>query len=260
MNPDRDPVECHWAVDGEGAAVTFIHGLGSAHDAWDGIVAELSHAYQCLRYDLRGHGQSPVPPPPYVLDDFVDDLAALLDARDIAASHLVGHSLGGLIAQAFALRHPSRVASLVLLSTVAGRSQEERQAVIRLVETLERKGAAGILDQSLERWFTPAFREAHPDIIEKRRQRVLATDPAAFAAAFRVYAESDFGDEISAITAPTLIMTGENDVGSNPRIARYMHDKIAGSQLVIIPDLHHNILLEGTAFVAGRIRDFLAGV
>lgn len=260
MSPEREPGQSFCVVDGDGAAVTFIHGLGSAHDAWDGIVAQLSHAYQCQRYDLRGHGQSPVPPPPYALDDFVDDLAALLDARGISASHLIGHSLGGLIAQAFALRYPRRVSSLVLLSTVAGRTPEERQAAIKLVETLEEKGAAGILDQALERWFTPAFRAANPEIIEARKLRVLSTDPAAFAASFRVYAESDFSDEISTITAPTLIMTGENDGGSNPRIARYMHEKIAGSQLVIIPELRHNILLEGTAFVAGRIRDFLAGV
>jgi pimeloyl-ACP methyl ester carboxylesterase len=254
---ESESVQCNFQVDGDGPLVTFIHGIGSAIAGWDGIVAELSDRFRCLRYDLRGHGESPLPPLPYGLDEYVADLAALLDRLDVSTTHLVGHSLGGMIAQGYALRYPERVGKIVLVSTVNGRNAEERQAIVNLVETLEREGAANILDRAIERWFTADFVAANPDVIARRKARVLATDADAFAAAFRTYAEQEYDQEIRDIRVPTLIMTGEYDVGANVRMARLMHERIPGARLEILTDLRHAVLAEAPGLVASHITGFL---
>ena len=166
-------IRSNFQVDGDGPWVTFIHGIGSAIEGWDGIVAELSDRFRCLRYDLRGHGESPLPPLPYGLDEYVADLAALLDRRDVPATHLVGHSLGGMIAQGYALRHPERVGKIVLVSTVAGRNAEERQAIVGLVETLEREGAASILDPVCD---LITLISQSPQALLKRLQRIVRSE------------------------------------------------------------------------------------
>ena len=253
-------VRTHAELEGEGPLIAMIHGIGASTASWAGLVPLLRDRFACLSYDLRGHGRSEVVPGPTRLDDYVDDLAALFDQRGIADAHLAGHSLGGVIAQAFALRYPERTRSAILVSTAACRTAEEREAILALARTVEREGAAFIMERAMERWFTPAFQQAHPEVIARRKAGVLATDPAAFADAFRVYAESDLGDALRGIAAPTLILTGENDVGSNPRIARAMAERIPGAEVEILPELRHAVLLEAPALVAERIAAFVTRV
>jgi pimeloyl-ACP methyl ester carboxylesterase len=248
----------HAQLAGEGPPITLIHGIGASTDSWAGVVPLLEDRFACLSYDLRGHGLSEVMPGRTELADYVDDLATLLDERGIADTHLAGHSLGGVIAQAFALRHRERVRSAILVSTAGCRTAEERAAILALAGTVEREGAAEIMERAMARWFTPAFQAAHPEVIERRKARVLATDPAAFADAFRVYAESDLCQELDRMAVPTMILTGEHDVGSNPRIARAMAERIPGAEVEILPDLRHAVLLEAPALVAERIAVFVA--
>ena len=257
MTGSATSVRTHARSDGEGSPIAMIHGIGASTDSWAGLVPLLSDRFACLSYDLRGHGLSEVVAGDYGLDAYVDDLAALLDARGIADTHLAGHSLGGVIAQAFALRYPERTRSAILVSTAACRTPEEREAILGLARTAAREGAAFIMERAIERWFTPGFQAAHPEAIARRKARVLETDPASFASAFRIYAESDLCGELHRIAAPTLILTGENDVGSNPRIARAMAARIPSAELEIFPDLRHAVLLEAPALVAERIAAFV---
>ena len=122
-------IRLRYRIEGEGPWLVLIHGVGNRLEAWDGVVAALGGRFRTLRWDLRGHGASDKPPGPYALDDFVSDLKGLLDAHGIERCHLAGFSLGGLVAQAMALAHPAQLDRLVLLSTVAGRSAEERERV-----------------------------------------------------------------------------------------------------------------------------------
>ena len=248
----------HAELEGEGPPIVLIHGIGASTESWAGLVPLLKGRFACLSYDLRGHGRSEVVPGRYGLDAYVDDLAALMNARGIDACHLAGHSLGGVIAQAFALRFPGRTKSTILVSTAACRTAEEREAILGLARTVEREGAAFIMERAMERWFTPAFRQAHPEVIARRKARVLETDPESFANAFRIYAESELGDRLHRIAAPSLILTGENDVGSNPRIAEAMAERIPDAELEIFPELRHAVLLEAPALVAERIAAFVA--
>jgi len=114
------PVRSAVSLEGDGPPLFLIHGIGASRHSWDGVVQRLSQKYRCITYDLRGHGLSPVPPPPYSLDDLVEDLEALRQELGIAKAHFIGHSLGGMIGPAYARRYPERVLSLGLLSTAAG--------------------------------------------------------------------------------------------------------------------------------------------
>lgn len=251
-------VTLNYRVDGNGPnKLVCIHGVGSYLEAWNGVVARLPDQFTVLTADLRGHGRSARIKGRYEIDDFVGDILALAGHAGFGRFHLAGFSLGGLIAQRLALTHADRLEKLVLLSTVAGRSPEERQAVLGRLAALTASQPSAHHAASLSRWLTEDFQERNPDVIAELRRRDAENDPACYAAAYRVLAETDFGGILDQIRAPTLVITGEDDQGSNPRMARHMHEQIRGSRLEILPGLRHSILVEAPDLVAGLMADFL---
>ena len=243
--------------EGAGPDLLLVHGVGGDLEAWDGVVAELKGAFRTIRFDLRGHGRSAKPPGPYRLDDFVADTLAVMDAFGVPRCHLAGHSLGGLIAQGMALSHPNRIDRLVLFSTVAGRNREERQAVAKRLAIVADGAPGDHFERSLPRWFSEDFLAANPERIAELAARNRANDSAAYAAAYRVLATTDLAPRLGAIRAPTLIATGDGDIGSNPRMAKLMHEAIGGSSLHIFGGLRHAVLEEAPGRVAALLAAFL---
>jgi len=246
-------------VEGAGDPLVLIHGVGAGLEVWEGVAARLRDRYRVVRYDQRGHGRSDKTPGPYTVEVFSDDLRGLLDALAIERAHVSGHSLGGLVAQRFALDYPARLRKLALISTVAGRTDEEQRRVEERLAMVATGIAGDHFRASLDRWFTDAFRAANPQLLAEYAARNQANDPACYAAAYRVLATTDLAERLPEIEAPTLIMTGEHDQGSNPRMARLMHARINGSVLHILPGLRHSILIEAPDLVADILGDFLAG-
>ncbi|MBC6440427.1 MAG: alpha/beta fold hydrolase [Rhodospirillales bacterium] len=254
---DNNSIGLRARVEGEGPDLMLVHGVGSNLDSWNGVAAALDGRFRTIRLDLRGHGESDKPAGRYELDNFVSDVLAVRNHLDIERCHLAGHSLGGLVAQGFALGHPDRLDRLMLLSTAAGRTDEERARVEARL-TAGSKGLPGEhFEKSLERWFTPAFIQDNPDAIAHYAGQNKKNDPAAYASAYRVLAQTDLADRLSDITAPTLVATGDSDIGSNPRMALLMHERIAGSSLHILGTLRHSILAEAPERVAALIGAFL---
>ena len=237
--------------------VVLIHGLAGTLHLWDRVVPRLETRFHVLRYDLRGHGKSDLPDGEWSLDDFVGDLVALLDSRGIAAAHVVGFSLGGLIVQKLALDHPERVKRLVILSAIAGRTEEEREKVRQRLRNVENDDVETNIALGVERWFSPEFRRNHPDLVQQRIDTYLATNRRGYLNAHRVFVTSDLADELHRIDRPTLVMTGEFDPGSNARMARFMHQAIAGASLEILPGLRHAVLVEAPQVVAEKLDAFL---
>lgn len=255
---DRGGAALNYRIEGSGPRpLVCIHGVGSYREAWDGVIAGLSDDFRILTFDLRGHGHSSRVKGRYEIDDFVGDALALADHAGFGQFDLAGFSLGGLIAQRIALAHPQRVRRLVLLSTVSGRLPEERERVLSRLAALQAGDRGSHYDASLSRWLTEDFQARNPALIAQLRQRNAENDPDCYAAAYRVLAETDFGGLIDQIHKPTLIATGEDDQGSNPRMALYMHERITGSRLHILPGLRHSLLNEAPAQVAALMRDFL---
>lgn len=254
---EANGVHLRCRVEGNGDPLVLVHGVGEQLGACDGVTARLSDRFRIVRYDLRGHGESEKVPGPYHIEDFAGDLRGLLDALGLERVHLAGFSLGGLVAQAFALSWPARLDKLALISTVAGRTETERTRVLERLSLVDSGIPGDHFRRSLDRWFTDAFRQAHPEVIEAYVARSQANDPACYTAAYRVLATTDLADRLPEITARTLVMTGEHDQGSNPRMARLMHERIAGSVLHVLPRLRHSILIEAPDLVSSILGDFL---
>ncbi|AUG55685.1 alpha/beta fold hydrolase [Thalassospira marina] len=251
-------VTLNYRIEGSGSIpLVCIHGVGSRLEAWENVVSQLKDDFVILTFDLRGHGRSSRVRGRYEIDDFVNETLALADKAGFAQFHLAGFSLGGMIAQRLALTHQDRLRKLILLSTVAGRTPEERERVLERLDALRNGKPAQHHDASLSRWLTEAFQQANPELIERLRKFDSENDQDCYAAAYRVLAETDFGGFLDQIRKPTLIVTGQDDQGSNPRMAEYMHARIPGSRLEILPGLRHSILIEAPALVASLMRDFL---
>jgi pimeloyl-ACP methyl ester carboxylesterase len=245
-----------YAVEGAGPPMLLIHGVGARLDTWDGVVAALDGRFRTIRCDLRGHGESSKPPGPYSAALFAEDARALLDHLDIGRCHVAGHSLGATVALRLALDAPDRVERLALLSAAAGRTEVERQRVLDRLAIVEHGIPGEHFRQSLPRWFSDEFRNANPELLDQYAARNLENDARAYAAAYHVLATTDLADEAAKVRAPTLIATGEGDIGSNPRMARLLHERILGSRLEILPGLRHSILVEAPTTVADLLARF----
>ena len=250
-------IDVSYTVSGEGPPLYMVHGIGSRRVTWDGLLPGLEEHFTCVRYDLRGHGKSPVPDVPYSLDDLVDDLEALRVRLAHDRIHVIGHSLGGQIGPAYARAHPEHTASVVLLSTAAGRTAEDSARVNDVVARMRVDGVEPVLGTLLDRWYTDDFIEARPDAIRNRIEQVLGTPEEVFLSVFDVYAGAEMAPWLHEILCPCLVMTGEFDGGCNPRLNRFIAGELPDAELVILDDLKHSILVEAPDRVLGPVRDFL---
>ena len=252
-----DAVEVSHLVSGEGPPLYMVHGIGSRKVTWDGLLPTLEPHFTCVRFDLRGHGDSPVPPVPYTLDQLVDDLEGLRHRLGHDRIHVVGHSLGGMIGPRYAQRYPEHTATVGLLSTAAGRTDDDRAKVMGVVARMRREGIDRVLSTLVARWYTDAFAAANPPIIDDRIEQVLGTPADVFLSVFDVYAETEMAPWLGEVTVPCLVLTGENDPGCNPRLNEYIDAALPDSELVILPEVRHSILVECRELVAGPLLDFL---
>ena len=212
----------HYRISGYGKPVVLIHGVGLDLNMWEVQATALANRFQVIRYDMLGHGSSATPAPVTRLGDFVDQLAELVDALELGRVILVGFSMGGLIAQRFASLYPGKLGRLVLMNTVFRRSPEQRRAVQERVQQVAADGPAATADLAIQRWFSTGFRQRNAEEVETIRQRLITNDPQGYLAAYRIF--GDAGDEapeqLRAIRCPTLVLTGEHDVGSTPEMAQ----------------------------------------
>ena len=235
----------------------MIHGIGARRAIWKDLIRHLAENFTCISYDLRGHGDSPITPMPFGLDDLVDDLETLRKKLGIDKAHVIGISLGGMIGPAYARAHPGRVISLGLLSTAAGRTAEDRAKLMGVIAAMEEKGIEAVLDTLVQRWYTDDFIAARPDAIQARIKDVLETPVDVFMNVFHIYAETEMAPWLDQIAVPALVLTGELDGGCNPRLNRLIADRLPNSELVILDNLKHSILIEGRERVAAPVKDFL---
>lgn len=248
-----------YEVAGAGPPVVLVHGLGMTRAMWDGQWPALAGRYRVLRYDLLGHGESDKPRDGYSLARFADQAARLMDGLGIERAALVGFSLGGMIVRAFALAHPERTAALAILNSAHDRTAEERAAVLLRVEQAAKEGPSATVDAALERWFSAGYGAGHREVLARVRGWILANDPEVYPLIYRVLAEGDqeLAEAIAAIRCPTLAMTGGEDHGNSPDMARRMAALIPSARAEIVPGLRHMGLYEDPEAFNGPLLDFL---
>ena len=253
----NNSLDCHFTQTGEGPGLFLIHGIGAAEDAWRFIVPKLTKYFTVITYDLRGHGKSPVTNNNFTLNDLINDLEKIREKTKIEKAHFMGHSLGGMIAPAYANKFPDNTISVGLLSTVADRSIKDKQKVLNIIKKMELESIPEILSTLTNRWFTDDFIKNNKSIVDQRIQQVIDTNPEVFLNVFKIYAETEMISWLKEIKKPCLVLTGENDLGCSPEHNKKISSELINSKLVILPDVKHSILLEEPDETASNILKFL---
>ena len=247
---------CDYKVTGKGTALFLIHGIGSSKIAWKGLIENLSKSFTVITYDLRGHGKSLVNNKNFSLDDLINDLENLRIHLDIKRGFFAGHSLGGMIAPMYSIKYPERVLKIGMLSTIAGRSVEDKNKVLNVINQMKQDGIENTLNNLTIRWFTENFIKTNKDKVKERLNQVLDTDPKVFLNVFKIYANTEIFTNLNNITHPTILITGEYDLGCSPQHNINMAKQIENSRLVILPKLKHSILIESPKLVSKYLIDY----
>lgn len=241
-----DGTACDLAGPVDGPVLVLIHGLGLTRQTWAGFLPDLARNHRVLSYDLCGHGESRLPAKTPSLAVLSDQLRTLLDGLGIGRATLIGFSLGGMINRRFAMDCPDRTEALVILNSPHERTPEAQRLVEERAAATGAGGPAATITETLDRWFTPAFRWDRPDVVNWVRDTVLANDPDNYARHRQVLAAGvlELVRPRPPIMAPTLVMTCENDSGSTPAMTNAIAAEIPGAETVIVPGLQHLGLLE----------------
>ena len=246
-------------VDGSGVPVLLSHALGANLHLWDALAAQLAaQGHPVLRYDHRGHGGSAVPAGPYRMDDLVDDAARLVREWGRGPVVFVGLSMGGMVGQGLAVRHPELVRGLVLANTSAQYPEAAMAVWAGRIETVEAQGLEAVVDGTLERWFGAAFRAAQPEALAGIRAMLLRTDVAGYVASCHAVANVDWLSRLGEVTCPTLIVAGEHDTGAPVAMSQAIAERIAGAELVVLAGAAHISVVEQPAAFAAHLSAFLA--
>jgi len=252
-------VEVHHLEEGSAGApvVLLSNSLGSTLRMWDAQASALAGRFHVVRYDHRGHGDSPVPPGPYELADLGADVIALLDRLGIDRAHVCGASLGGQVAMWLGAHEPGRVASLVLCGTSAWFGPPdpwmERAATVRA------EGTEAVASAVVGRWFTPVFAERNPSVVERMRSMIASTPREGYAACCEVVGRTDLRPDLGAIRAPTLIVAGAQDPAVSAEMVEALAKGIAGSRVEVLDPAAHLAGLERAEEVTRLIQEHVSG-
>jgi 3-oxoadipate enol-lactonase len=190
-----------------------------------------------VRFDLRGHGRSPVVPGPSSLADLGGDVIALLDALGIPKAHVAGLSIGGMIGMWLGIHAPERVDHLALLCTSAAlgppSAWAERAALVRA------EGTEAVADAVVARWVTPGYAARHPEHVARLRAMIAATPAEGYASACAAIETMDIEDDLGRIAAPTLVIAGADDPATPPDHAARIAARIPDARMAVVPDSAH---------------------
>lgn len=247
----------HYQVIGrsDGPALVFNNSLGSDFRIWQEVAPAFAEHFRVVLYDKRGHGLSDAPPAPYTIDDHTDDLLALLDHLRIKSVALVGLSVGGLIVQRAAVRVPQRVRALVLCCTAAKIGTPDLWA--ERIEAVEKGGIESIVENVLQRWFTPPFHEKHPDDVVGWRNMLVRTPAHGYAGTCAAIRDADLTADAGKIAVPTLCVAGDQDGSTPADVVRKTAGLIPGAHFELIDGCGHIPCVEKPAMLTWLIQEHL---
>lgn len=202
---------------GAGEAVVFVHGLGSTSSVWEAQTRHLSRRFRTLRYDLDGAGRSP-PSGTLSIDGWVADLVALLDALEVRRARFVGHSLGTLVLQHFAVKHPDRVSGLCLLGTNRSPNEQRRKALADRMAKIRSEGLEAIADNVVEGTLSPATLKEKPELAGFVRELLLCQSVGGYLASCGAVLQATAAD-VTKIMCPILAVYGADDKVSPQAVA-----------------------------------------
>ena len=220
--------------------IVFIHGVGLNHKIWEPQINVFENTF--LAYDILGHGKTPLDKENLSFDDFSNQLINLIDELNIKRIHLVGFSIGSLIARNFASKYSDRLETLILLCSIFKRTEKQQQIVKDRFELA--KKSKSLSKQALKRWFTDEYLEKNPNTYNKISSILEQNSMENFLKIYELFVNHKDDEQFEKIKTKTLIMTGEGDIGSTPEMSINLSKVINNSNVKIISKGKHLCSIE----------------
>jgi 3-oxoadipate enol-lactonase len=249
------------AIDeGEGPVLLILHGLGATHRNWEEQIDAFREDFRVVAPDLRGAGLSDCPPGPYTLEDMADDVAELCDRLGVEHAFVAAQSMGGMVAQALAVRRPELVDGLILVATTSQNllGDQPPSTLGPLEQSVLDHGLGVLPDMVRDAVFPPSFQAAHADKVLHFERELVSFDPDALIAAMRRTNEIDFTAELAELTVPALVVAGAHDQVFPMGEVEHLVGLLPDVQLVVMPDCGHQPHYEDPQGFNALMRDFIA--
>lgn len=248
-----------WSRFGSGEPVVLIHGVGMNQSVWTPQVQGLRSDFDVVVYDMLGHGQSNFDPDAKDIGNYSQQLVHLMAELNLQSAHIVGHSMGALVALDMAVAHPNLCKSVIALNGVYSRSPSQRESVQARARELAAQGKPSSVQDTIDRWFGNPVPSVDKAAAELSARLLMEVPLQGYARAYDIFANSDerHKGRLAGIKVPTLIATGELDPNSSPAMADAMHAEIAESALQVLPNQRHMMSLIAVDEVNTLIRNFV---
>ena len=258
MKAKVNGIEIYYELHGnEGAPwLVLSHSLACSTRMWDPQIEAFKSSHRILAYDMRGHGQTSAPAGPYTLDMLADDVLGLAASLRIKSGVYCGLSIGGMIGQTIALRGSHPFERMVLADTTHAQPPEALKQWEERIGIAETQGMAGLVDSTLERWFTEPFRKKNPPELQGIRKLIERTPVAGYVGCGRAIMGLNTTAKLKGIRLPVLAITGEQDLAAPG--TRYIGENIPGAKLVVIPNASHIANVEQPEAFNRALREFLS--
>ena len=234
--------------------IVFIHGVGLTHEIWQPQL-DFFRDNTTISYDILGHGKTPLNKSNINFDDFSEQLINLINELKFDKIHLIGFSIGSLIARNFATKYNNRLKSLTLLCSIFKRSEQQQKIVVDRFNLAKKNFK--LSRQALKRWFTDEYLKKNPETYEKISSILEKNNMENFLRVYKLFVFHKNDENFQNIKVNTLIMTGENDLGSTVDMSKKLSEVINNSQLKVIKDGKHLCGIECADDVNMAIKNFI---
>ena len=245
-----DGARIDYSVAGAAIAPTllFINSIATTRELWARQVPRLSKSFRVITYDARGHGYSQVTAGNYTIEQLGRDALAILDHAGAESAHVCGISLGGITAMWMGIHAPRRITSLVLANTAARIGSVEMWA--ERIAFVKQQGMATLADLTMPRWFTDEFRRREPQTVEQFRAMVASCPKDGYLSCCAALRDEDLREAIAGIRCPVLCVAGSADPATPPEAVQLIHERIAGSKMVLLDAAHLTNVEQDRAFTS----------
>ena len=249
-----------WTQDtGQGPPLALLHAVGTSGTIWWQHIPRLARRFRVLAVDLPGHGKSPRPKEPVSIEAMAEALYETLQRLAVLPAHLVGLSLGGMVAQMIAVKHPSSVATLTLCDTICETNPAAANILEERAKAVEAAGMAASVKPTLERWFAPGFSDRHPDVTAFVEKLLLQADPIINAQTWRAIANFNVASRLKTLShVPALVVNGSLDTSISPDMGKRLCE-LLGAELVELAGCAHMAPVEDPGKFMDILEPFLWG-
>jgi 3-oxoadipate enol-lactonase len=262
MHIKANGIDTYYQIDGkEGAPwLTFVTGIANDVTMWDGQIPALTRDFRILRYDLRGHGLTEATAGYYSFPMLMNDLIGLWDTLKITRSSLVGLGLGGAISIGMGVHHPDRLDRLMPCCCRAVMTPDFAAMWPKFVETVKQHGMEGMVEPTVQRWFTDDFKIANPQVLDNVRRMIRGTNPIGYYGCIAAFLTLDYSEGLKRISAPVLFVSGADDhLGGPPPIMAGLAEAVPGARHVSVPHAAHIANIQNPDGFNAILSGFLRG-